>query len=318
MACRFLLRLLPAAVLLLPWLGRAETLVSQSISQPSGAAPLINYTITNANPGAIFNSASLNYQDQLGPAFAYALEQNPSLSNVGITTMAQLIGGGSVGVGIDNSGGSEVYNGWNSPIQPETGILSLVNNGLDPDLDYHVWNNTAANPSHDTMKLTYVFGNPLSPDPRLQNLFDFNGNGLVDWEERLITEEQGWARLGLPAPAGARVSGGFVGFMNIDNTYPADLPRYWVLGAWRQRMLEEGRARAGLRLGRTGGQVELRHEALAGLRYQVERSVSLAEGSFQPLGTPVTVPAPQELLHTLSEPGTGPVFYRLRIEVVED
>ena len=56
----------------------------------------------------------------------------------------------------------------------------------------------------------------------------------------------------LPAPASAVVAAGFEGVVDAFNTYTAELPRYWLLGSWRQRMAAEGLGRAGLRLERAG------------------------------------------------------------------
>lgn len=187
----------------------AGTVINSNISQPDGAAPIINYTITNSNLGAIFNSASINYVAQLEAPFTYALANNSSLQALGITTISDLLNSGLVGVSIGQSSNSTIVNqGWNAAINPTTGVLNLEHGPFG----YEQWRSSTDGVPH-TMQLTYTFGNPVSPDPKLKNIFDFNGNGIVDEDERLhVAEDQ-------------PIQNGFEGHDGIFSYY-ANLPKY--------------------------------------------------------------------------------------------
>jgi hypothetical protein len=167
----------------------SDTVVSWNIVQNDGGNHQALVSITNANPGAVFNSATIPFVEQFSTILNYALEHNQSLKNLGITTVSQLFQSGLIGISID-TGSNPIYvnQGWSANINPSTGILHLTNNGLDPDLDYEVWRSSTDGNPH-TMQLTYRFGNTNNPDPRLKNILDLNGDGIVQSRERIVVHE---------------------------------------------------------------------------------------------------------------------------------
>jgi hypothetical protein len=162
---------------------QAATTISSNISQPDGlgVTPAINYTITNSNAGAVFNSASIQYLSQFADPFAYAFANNSSLQALGITDIGGLLSHNLIGVSIDPSNNIELVNqGWSANINPSTGILNLTH----APFGFEQWRSSTDGNPH-TIKFTYNFGNNSLADPKLQNIFDFNGNGIVDPDEEL-------------------------------------------------------------------------------------------------------------------------------------
>lgn len=93
--------------------------------------------------------------------------------------------------------------GWTTSYSQTTGLISLENNGIFPDVTYDVWRATAQKSNQDMMAVTLNFG----------DLLDFNQNGQTDPEEELV-------RLGVDLEIG------FEGYMNVLNSFWSDLPRF--------------------------------------------------------------------------------------------
>jgi hypothetical protein len=104
---KYIAPVVAAAALYAPVQSEAATTISSNIVQNDGGNALVNYTITNSNVGAIFNSASMQYLAQLEDPLMYALANNSSLQAQGITTISQLLSSGLVGVTINTSGGAD-------------------------------------------------------------------------------------------------------------------------------------------------------------------------------------------------------------------
>jgi hypothetical protein len=189
------------------------TTISSNISQPNNATPAVFYTITNSNPGAVFNSASVEFLAQFSESLEYVLAYNSALAGM---SMNELLAN-YVSVTIDSASNIELVNsGWNRNLNSSTGMLSFTNNGLDPDLDYDVWRSSTEGTPH-TLKYTILFGDPNSSNNKLKNIFDVNGDGIVQDSERLIVNSN------------PQTTPQFVGYMDIDNQYPAALPVYGIL-----------------------------------------------------------------------------------------
>jgi hypothetical protein len=95
-------------------------------------------------------------------------DNNPAYSTLGLNDIGAL-----VGVTIRSNPTGEVNLGWSSAYDIATGKVNLNNNGITPGSTYDVWNSN--DPNNDMMALTFNFG----------NMFDFNGNGIIDANEAL-------------------------------------------------------------------------------------------------------------------------------------
>jgi hypothetical protein len=211
----------------------------------------------------------------------------------------------------------EVVNqGWNATINPPAGTLSLSNNDLDPDLDYEVWRSSTDGNNTHTMRLVFTFGQQANPDPKLKNIFDLNGDGIVQEGERLVRVGELEAAWGLPPPPQPTLPEGFVAHEGV-TTYYGVLPRYTLAGAWWEARVAQGREAAALAAARQGGGVRLSWQGLAGLTYTLQRSTTLAEADFQAAAPAQTLlsSGPQEV--TLPETADR-AFYRLKIERVPE
>ena len=157
-------KIILAAVLTLgPCAAQAAT-VMQSIFQGGNnvdlTSTLINFTFINDDIGATYNSATLDLAAAIGPVVDAIVLHNPAFA-----TSAEVYGGMSFN--ISNAG--NVSSGWSSSINPTTGLLSLTNNGIEPNETYTVW----SHPREMTGTLN------------LGNMLDFNGNGIIDPNETL-------------------------------------------------------------------------------------------------------------------------------------
>lgn len=281
--------------------------VSTSVSQGVNSSTKINFSMTNNDPGAIYNSAELRLEATIGAVLSAILSRNPAVA--GMTT-ADLISTGRIFGSIQPT---EVgFSGWNNSFNPSSAVVSLTNVGGFPDFDYTTWQNTLANPAQDTMVFTLNLGQANATDPRLKNLLDFNGNGQVDAEEHVIT-------LPALAAAPAEPAAGFVGIIDAFNHYPGAVDRFAVAGDW----LERGAAAAALGVQRSGSDATLTWQAQHGLAYELQTSLTLTANpaDWTPLTTqqrPATTgPALAPQTHTHSGAfAVSARFYRLRITVL--
>lgn len=219
----------------------ADTPVTFQTVQNNGGNLITNNTVTNANPGAIFGSAGVQLGTQFEIPFAFYLADSAFLQSQNITTASGLLSNGYVQVTIDTGSNPELVNGgWSAALNGSTGVLSFAPNN---PFGWDIWRSSTDGTPH-RLGYTIIINKLVS---------DLNGDGLVQAEERLITEAEGWALLGLPAPPRAVVAAGFEAITDGDFTITAELPRYWLLGAWWERMRAEGLARAAPWEGRQAG-----------------------------------------------------------------
>ena len=259
--------------------------VTTSFSQ-TGNNTQINLMMTNNDPGAIYNSAELRLETILAPVFDAIQRFKP-----GISTRGQVYA--TISHSIQPSPIGEVYNKWFHNLDSNTGVTALYHQGIG----FTTWQNTAANASQDMMALTLNLGGML----------DFNGNGLVDAAERLLTRPA-------LAAAPAEPDAGFVGIEGITR-YPAAVARFAVAGDW----LERGAA-AALVVQRSGADAVLSWQAQHGLSYELQTSLTLTSNpadwttlsTQQRPNTPGPELAPQSHTHSAAFPAPTR-FYRLRL-----
>jgi len=281
------------------------TLISSNVSQVTNGIPNANYTITNSNPGAIFNSATVDFEGQFGGVLSYVLEHNASLKQAGITTLAQLLSNNAyVKISIDSTSNVEVVNvGWDGSIHSSTGILSFAPNN---PFSWDIWRSSTDGEPH-TLKYTIVFGDNTASDPKLKNIFDLNGDGVVQASERLVVA------------AAPPISPWFVGYEGIFE-YTAPLPVYQIQSPLQPPgpTLAEALAAAGLSVTLSAaepGEVELRFGVLAGFTYTLWHNAGLAPEDWAALGAPVAAAAAATVVeHHRPAPFPQAHFYKVQIE----
>lgn len=266
--------------------------VTTSFSQ-TGTNTQINFLLTNNDPGAIYNSAELRLEATLAPVVDAILRYKP-----GYTTRAQVYA--AISVTIQQPPSGEVYTGWSRSLSSSMGVISLTNFGGFPDFDYTTWQNTLANAAQDLMAITLNLG----------GLLDFDGDSQLDAAERLLT---------LPPLTAApdEASAGFVGIEGLTR-YTAAVNRFAVAGAW----VERARAAAAHGVQRSGSDATLSWQALHGLGYTLQTSLTLSSNpaDWTPLSTQQRTnnPGPELAPMTFTHPGAftdARRFYRLLIEV---
>ncbi|MBE2285508.1 MAG: hypothetical protein IAE77_18750, partial [Prosthecobacter sp.] len=206
--------------------------VTTSFSQ-TGTNTQVNFLLTNNDPGAIYNSAELRLEATLAPVVDAILRYKP-----GYTPRAQVLA--AISVTIQQPPSGEVYSGWSSSLSSSTGVISLTNNGLLPDITYTTWQNTLANAAQDLMTVTLNLGGML----------DFDGDSQLDAAERLLT---------LPPLTAApdEASAGFHAYEGGITGASAAVNRFAVAGAW----VERARAAAAQGVQRSGSNATLSWQA---------------------------------------------------------
>ena len=157
-----LVSVLGAGALLAPVEKAESAVVLTSLFQDSGESA-INYTFTNNDIGATYNSATLDLAAVLGSVVDAIVANNPNFN-----TNTEVYG--AMSFGITNTG--DVYSGWSSAIDPNTSMLTI--NPAGP-FGYTLWTSAS---NQNTMTGTLNLGNML----------DFNGNGIIDPNEVLIVD----------------------------------------------------------------------------------------------------------------------------------
>lgn len=153
-----------ASVVLLMTCGLADGAVMTQYSPVVQSATIaLDIGITNNDPSAIYNSATLNLDALCGDVADIVIARNAAYT--GFTRNAVLQ---EWGISIlQPSAGGEVSTGWNRTLDAN-GVLQLTKQGGKTD---DTWYSTIDNPSQDLMALTVSI-------PKSQ--LDFNGNGLFD------------------------------------------------------------------------------------------------------------------------------------------
>jgi hypothetical protein len=138
---------------------KAESAVVVSDLYQFGNLAGVDYTITNNDTGATYNSATLDLLPILGVVVDKIVLNNPNYSS-----SSQVYG--DMTFNITSSG--NVHSGWSSSLDTNTGMLS-INHG---PFGYTTWTSAS---NQNTMTGTLNLGNML----------DFNGNGIIDANEQL-------------------------------------------------------------------------------------------------------------------------------------
>jgi hypothetical protein len=272
-------RFLALLVLAAGPLARGAEVVT-NVSQGSGLTNLTSY-ITN-NDNAIYNSATFDLVGTYGNVLEAIRERKPGYAGMSVNEI-----GGLVGRTIEPTG--EVNNGWSSNYDIATGKVTLNHiNGI-PGPSYDRWDSN--DPNNDMMALTFNFG----------SLLDFNGNGAIDADERLVL--------------GGREVNGFIGYEGGSGVggSPPRVEFEWVklaLGETRCGIVQEG---AEVVLSVSG--------MLGGRSYVLERNEDLEDGMGWEEAASFVMPGVALPGERLSEewreprvPG-GRRFYRLRWEL---
>ncbi|HBJ85145.1 MAG TPA: hypothetical protein DDZ88_14990 [Verrucomicrobiales bacterium] len=245
----------------------------------------------------------MDFEGQFGGVLRYVLEHNASLKQAGITTLAQLLSNNAyVKISIDSTSNVEVVNvGWDGSIHSSTGILSFTKNMFG-----ETWRSSTDGEPH-TLKYTIVFGDNTASDPKLKNIFDLNGDGVVQASERLVVA------------ADPPISPWFVGRDGIFE-YTAPLPVYQIQSPLQPPgpTLAEALAAAGLSVtlsAAEAGEVELRFGVLAGFTYTLWHNAGLAPEGWAALGAPVAAAAAATVVEH-HRPAAFPQghFYKVQIE----
>jgi hypothetical protein len=217
--------LVVAAALYAPVKSEAATTISSNIVQTDGAnnPALVNYTITNSNVGAVFNTASVEFLNQFFDPLQYALDNNSALTGM---SMSDLLAN-YVKISIDSGSNIDLVNqGWNPNLISSTGALDFSHGPFG----YDVWRSSTEGTPH-TLKYTIQFGDVASSNPLLQNIFDVNGDGIVQDNERLFDLYDWYNVTNYHTPSQGQVQNGFEGYMDIDNSFFTNVSKYTIGGS---------------------------------------------------------------------------------------